>query len=104
MKTPIKQKVIIAGLLALTSVLAVPLIRADEAADKKAERKAAREQKILEKYDTNHDGKLDDTEKAAMKADRAEKRKKKASEKSDADAAVAPSPAPAPDKSAGEKK
>jgi hypothetical protein len=36
---------------------------------------------MLKKYDTNHDGKLDDAEKAAMKADqdkaKAEKKSKK---------------------------
>jgi hypothetical protein len=34
--------------------------------------------KMLEKYDKNKDGKLDDTEKAAMKEDMAKKKKKKA--------------------------
>lgn len=36
--------------------------------------------KILEKYDTNHDGKLDDTERAAMRADFKAKRESRRQE------------------------
>jgi len=52
-----------------------------KAAEKKAltpEQKAEREKKMLEKYDKNKDGKLDDEEKAAAKKDADAKKKKKA--------------------------
>ena len=42
-----------------------------------ADKRAGRHEKMLERFDTNHDGKLDDTERAAMKASFAEKRTEK---------------------------
>jgi hypothetical protein len=46
--------------------------------------KEAREAAELAKYDTNHDGKLDDAEKAAMKADKAKhKAEREAKEKAE---------------------
>ncbi len=39
-------------------------------------KKAEQKKKAMEKYDKNKDGKLDDEEKAAMKADQAKKKKK----------------------------
>jgi hypothetical protein len=57
-----------------------PALRAE---DTKEQKKAKREADALKKYDKNKDGKLDDTEKATMKADqekaKAEKAKKKSS-------------------------
>jgi hypothetical protein len=50
-----------------------------QAAEKKEltpEQKAEAKKKMLEKYDKNGDGKLDDAEKEAMKADQAKKKKK----------------------------
>jgi uncharacterized protein involved in copper resistance len=47
-------------------------LQAQDDAAKKAEQK----KKAMEKYDKNKDGKLDDEEKAAMKADQAKKKKK----------------------------
>jgi Ni/Co efflux regulator RcnB len=47
-------------------------LQAQDDAAKKAEAK----KKMLEKYDKNKDGKLDDDEKAAMKADQNKKKKK----------------------------
>lgn len=54
------------SLLTLVSVLAVPSVRAEEAAKEKAVGK-----KTLAKYDTDKDGKLSAEEKAAMEADKA---------------------------------
>lgn len=69
MKTPTSLLRIALGLLAL--LFSVTIARADEGAtEEKNPSKAA-----LAKYDTNKDGKLDDAEKAAMKADRAAKAK-----------------------------
>ena len=39
-----------------------------------ADKRGGRHEKMLERFDTNHDGKLDDTERAAMKAAFGEKR------------------------------
>jgi Ca2+-binding EF-hand superfamily protein len=39
-----------------------------------ADKRAARHEKKLERFDTNHDGKIDDSERAAMKASFAEKK------------------------------
>jgi hypothetical protein len=67
-------------LLALTSVLAVPLVRSEDAPKEKAVGK-----RTLAKYDANKDGKLSTEERAAWDADkakaRAERKTKKASEK-----------------------
>jgi hypothetical protein len=70
MKTPTPRKIVVLSLLAFGAVLAASVARADEKSDAAAERKAQREAEILKKYDVNHDGKLDDNEKAARKADR----------------------------------
>lgn len=81
MKNKSSKIVLFTSLLALAGMFAAPAVRAqgDDAA--KAEKKAKREAEMLKKYDTNHDGKLDDAEKAAMKADqdkaKAERKAKK---------------------------
>ncbi|HWA11306.1 MAG TPA: hypothetical protein VG838_17845 [Opitutaceae bacterium] len=54
--------------LAVATVVFAPALAAAEKTDAAA-RKAKQDQENLEKYDKNHDGKLDDEEKAAMKAD-----------------------------------
>ena len=51
-----------------------------KAAEKKQqtpEQKEAQNKKMLEKYDANKDGKLDDAEKEKMKSDQAKKKKEK---------------------------
>lgn len=63
--------VIIAGLLSGSFVA-----KAAEKKEMSPEQKA----KMLEKYDKNKDGKLDDEEKAAMKKDMEGKKKKKKAE------------------------
>jgi Ca2+-binding EF-hand superfamily protein len=42
-----------------------------------ADKRGGRHEKMLERFDTNHDGKLDDTERAAMKAAFGEKREER---------------------------
>jgi hypothetical protein len=68
------------SLLTLVSVLAVPTVKAEEAAKEKAVGK-----KTLAKYDADKDGKLNEAEKAARDADKmkakAEKKAKKDAEK-----------------------
>jgi hypothetical protein len=80
MKTYTSKLVLLGSLLALTCVFAAPTLRAAPAtpatpATPAAPAAPAKEhqvsKKMLEKYDTNHDGKLDATEKAAMEADMA---------------------------------
>lgn len=85
MKSTTSKLIVISTLLLAVCSLVSP-VRADE----KADRKAAREQKKLEKYDKNHDGKLDDEENAAMEADKAKHRRKKAADKSETPAAGEP--------------
>lgn len=87
MKKLASKLTLLAGALAIAGTFTVPIVRA--AAEKpdaaaRAEKKAKREAKDaedLKKYDVNHNGKLDDDEKAAMKADedkaRADKKDKK---------------------------
>lgn len=53
-------------------------VNAAEGEKKKKEMTPEQKQKMLEKYDTNKDGKLDDAEKEAMKKDMKGKGKKKA--------------------------
>lgn len=83
MKKTTSKLVLFTSLLALAGLFATPVVRAqgDDAAKAKAEKKAKRDAEMLKKYDANHDGKLDDAEKAAMKADqekaKAEKKEKK---------------------------
>jgi hypothetical protein len=55
--------------LAAAAVVFAPAIRAADKAETAAAKKAKEDQANLEKYDRNHDGKLDDEEKAVMKAD-----------------------------------
>jgi hypothetical protein len=54
--------------------------KAAEKKERTPEQKAEFEKKMLEKYDKNKDGKLDDEEKAAMKKDLEGKKKKKKAE------------------------
>lgn len=51
------------------AVVFAPAIHAADKTETAAAKKARLDQENLEKYDKNHDGKLDDEEKAAMKAD-----------------------------------
>ncbi|MES1167065.1 MAG: hypothetical protein ABUL68_03605 [Pseudomonadota bacterium] len=57
--------------LLVAAVVFAPLINAADKAETAAARKARQDQENLEKYDKNHDGKLDDEEKAELKADQA---------------------------------
>ncbi|MBI5773703.1 MAG: hypothetical protein HZA89_08170 [Verrucomicrobia bacterium] len=52
-------------------------VNAAEKKEQTPEQKAEAKKKMLEKYDTNKDGKLDDAEKEAMKKDAKGKGKKK---------------------------
>lgn len=58
-------------ILALAAALAMPAFAADDAKQEKKERKLTG---FFKKYDKDGDGKLNDEEKAAMKADRSKKR------------------------------
>ncbi len=76
MKTHTSKLVLVGSLLAFACAVTVPALRAaDTPPATPAAPAPAKEKKIskkdLEKYDTNHDGKLDDAELAAMKADKA---------------------------------
>ena len=69
------MKNITSKLFVLMSALALSLAVSARAEDAKpspeaAAKKAEAAKKNLEKYDANHDGKLDDAEKAVMKADK----------------------------------
>lgn len=81
--------IVLSTLLATICAFAVPALNAQTAAPAPAPAPAAKEHKPsakeLEKYDTNKDGKLDEAELAAMKADKAKHKKKKA-EKAEAPA------------------
>ena len=86
MKKLTSKLVLFTSLLALAGMFATPAVRAQGDDAKKAEKKAKHEAEMLKKYDANHDGKLDDAEKATMKADqdkakaeRKEKKEKKSS-------------------------
>ena len=71
MKIPSQKKLVISSLLAVGVALLVPAVRAaDEKSETAAERKAHREAEMMKKYDANHDGRLDDAEKASKKADK----------------------------------
>jgi hypothetical protein len=63
--------------LSVAAVVYVPEVRADEKADLAAAKKALHDKEMLEKYDKNHDGKLDDDEIAVMKADEAKAKAEK---------------------------
>ncbi len=87
MKIKSSKLIVFSTLLAMICAFAVPAIRAQEAAAPEAPAKKEHKPsaKDLEKYDTNKDGKLDDAEKAAMKADKAKhKKKKKSADKAEA--------------------
>jgi capsule polysaccharide export protein KpsE/RkpR len=81
MKTPAsKRLILIAGMLAATCLLTVPVVQA-ASDDAKAEKKMKKAEADLRKYDRNANGKLDPDEEAALRADvekqKAEKKKKK---------------------------
>jgi hypothetical protein len=82
--------------LGAAAVVFVPVTRAadDEVKETAAAARKAKREKELEKYDANHDGKLEASEKAVEKADKdkakaekkeaaAEKKKKKEADKTD---------------------
>ena len=82
MKTPASRKLIlIAGMLAVTGMLAVPVVHAAND-DAKAEKKKNKSEADLRKYDRNANGKLDPDEEAALKAD-VEKKKSEKKKKGD---------------------
>ncbi|MDB6170026.1 MAG: hypothetical protein JWM88_2890 [Verrucomicrobia bacterium] len=82
MKTPILKLIVVSSMVALGAILLVPSGRAgDDKPDTPAERKARREAETLRKYDANHDGKLDDTEKSARKSDREKARAEREAKK-----------------------
>lgn len=84
MKKPASKVVLFTSLLALAGLFVTPVVRAqgDDAAKKeKAEKKAKREAEELKKYDKNGNGKLDDDEKAALKADQEKAKAEKAEKK-----------------------
>ncbi len=90
MKKPSPQLVAVISLFTLVCTMVVPAVRADEKSEAAATRKAQREAEVLKKYDANQDGKLDDTEKAAKKADKEKakaerdaKKKERAEKKAD---------------------
>ena len=79
---------LLASILAIAGMFAVPTVRAqDDAAKAKAKAEKAEKKKAddLKKYDKNNNGKLDPDEETALKADvekaKAEKKKKKEEEK-----------------------
>ena len=59
------------AVLTVAAVVFSPVIHAADKSETAAARKARQDQENLEKYDKNHDGKLDDEEKAELKADQA---------------------------------
>jgi len=65
------------GLLALSAMLSVSTLQAEDAAPKKEKGPSKAE---LKKYDANGDGQLDETEIAKMKADEKAKREEKRTE------------------------
>lgn len=77
MKNNNSKIILISSLFALAAAFAVPAVRAEEGGAKEKKVSA----KDLAKYDANKDGKLDDAEKATMKADKASHRKHKAEHK-----------------------
>jgi hypothetical protein len=82
MKIPTLKLIVASSLVALGTLLIVPALRAsDEKPDTPAERKAHREAELLRKYDANHDGKLDDTEKSVRKADKEKARAEREAKK-----------------------
>jgi hypothetical protein len=84
MKKPTSKITLLACLLAVAGMFAVPAVSAQPTDAEKAAKKKAKAEADLKKYDKNGNGKLDPDEEAALKADvekaKAEK-KKKAEEK-----------------------
>lgn len=67
--------------------------KAEQSADKKAEqakKRAEHRKALLEKYDVNHNGKLDPEERAALKADQEKARSERAKAKAAKQHAAAP--------------
>ena len=83
MKKITTKLTLLASVLAVACMFTVPAVRAADDAEKAA-KKAKRDAENLKKYDINKDGKLDEKETAAMKADqekaKAEKEAKKKTE------------------------
>lgn len=68
MKKPASKLTLIAGMLAVACLFAVPAVNA-ASDDAKAEKKKKKAEADLRKYDKNANGKLDPDEEAALKAD-----------------------------------
>lgn len=81
MKKLTSKLVLFTSLLALAGMFATPVVRAQGEDAAKAEKKAKREAEMLKKYDANKDGKLDDAEKATMKADQEKAKAERAAKK-----------------------
>lgn len=88
-----KLSLLLSAVALLGATMLVPAIRADDKpADKpKHEKKVG--PRVLKKYDKNHDGVLDEDEKAAWEADKAKRREEREAKKT--------SGKPAPDKPDG---
>jgi hypothetical protein len=83
MKKPASKLTLLATAFAVVSLFTVPALRAadeKEAKDKK-DKEPKVTAKVLEKYDKNHNGKLDPDEEAAWKADLAKAKEKKEEKK-----------------------
>ena len=82
MKTPYTKLLLLGGLVAFVSTFSVAQAQDTDEAKAKAEtaavRKAEREKKHLEKYDANHNGKIDPAEQTAVDADKAKAKVEKA--------------------------
>jgi hypothetical protein len=76
MKNITSKFITLVSALALLATFSAPALRAEDAPKKKEPSK-----KVLEKYDVNHNGKLDPDEEAAWKADMAKKKAEKKEEK-----------------------
>jgi len=72
MKNTTSKLITLTSALALLAMFSAPALRAEDMPKKKEPSK-----KQLEMWDKNHDGKLDETEEAAMKAAQAAKKKEK---------------------------
>lgn len=78
----IKSIVVLVAALGAASVAQAKAIKSEKdnapkvVAEEEGETKADKKKKMIEKYDENGDGKLDDAEKAKMKADKEKKGKK----------------------------
>ena len=70
MKTPNLKRIVSPSLVLVVSAVVLPTMRASDEKPDAETRKARREAEVLKKYDANHDGKLDDAEKAVRKADK----------------------------------